>query len=104
MKRAVWYRKIFNADEPENDIRIIGELVENTYIPFEIFASLNFRDGSFLVYIHRELNGKFVWTNDRESGIVESFEEAWTNLPSFVTNPDDWEESDFVQIYEAYKA
>ncbi|MEA5521389.1 hypothetical protein [Limnoraphis robusta] len=89
-----WTRTIFNAYEPTKVIKFYAELVGNYYQPFQLRGYLSFKDGSFFVGILRNSDASFSWQNDDKSGTSSSFDEAWRNLPAFVTDPDHFEESE----------
>jgi hypothetical protein len=91
--KASWYRNLYNGYEPDNRIRLTGELVEDSYVVFEIWGSLTFNDGHFFVSIHRTDNGEFVWRNDDIVGTASSFMSAWEKMPAYVTDPDEYDES-----------
>lgn len=92
-----WTRTIYNGYEPDNIIRFVAEREGNYYFPFEVSGELQFRDGSLFIRISRNSDGTFSWKNDNREGTASSFEEAWQNLPAFVTDPDHFEESEVIQ-------
>jgi len=93
MKKATWYRYLFNGYEPDNAIKLTGELIDDRYVVFEMWGSLNFNDGHFFVSIHRKEDDKFVWRKDDESGVENSFIDAWDSMPAYITDPDHYIES-----------
>ena len=94
MKKYFWYRTIFNAYEPNNEILVKAELVGREYLPTGIYGVLSFNDGSSIVKVHRNNNGSFDWQNADRKGTADSFEDAYQNMPAMVTNPDHFEDSD----------
>lgn len=93
MKKAVWYRYLFNGYEPDNTIKLTGELIDDSYVVFEVWGSLTFNDGHFFVSIYRNERGKFVWRSDERQGIETEFMDAWRKMPAFITSPDHYIES-----------
>jgi len=93
MKKATWFRLLCNGYEPDNTIKLTGELVEDSYVVFEAWASLSFNDGHSFVSIYRSENGEFVWKKDNETGIETSFTNAWKNMPAYITAPDEYFDS-----------
>lgn len=93
-KFATWYRFIYNGYEPDNQIKLTGELSDDgtTYVVFEMWASLTFNDGHFFASIHRN-DEQFHWRKGDETGSAASFIDAWDKMPAYVTKPDHWEES-----------
>jgi hypothetical protein len=94
-KFATWYRFIYNGYEPDNKIKLTGELSHDgtAYAVFEVFGSLNFNDGHSFVSIHRSENENFCWRRGEETGSAASFIDAWYKMPAYIVNPDYWEES-----------
>ena len=94
MKKATWYRNLYNGYEPDNTIKLIGELTtDDTYVAFEMWGSLTFNDGHFFVSIYRTENKDFAWRIDDQTGIANSFIDAWEIMPAYITDPDDYIES-----------
>ncbi|MEG4066237.1 hypothetical protein QUA42_02595 [Microcoleus sp. Pol11C2] len=93
MKKATWYRHLFNGYEPDNAIKLTGELVDDRYVVYEVWGSLTFNDGHLFVSIHQNEKGEFVWRSDDKTGIETEFMDAWKKLPVFVTDPDHYIES-----------
>lgn len=93
MKNARWYRNLYNGYEPDNAIKLTGELIGDFYVVFEMWGSLTFKDGHFFVSIYRNENGEFIWRKDDETGVETSFMDAWENMPAYVTDPDHYDES-----------
>ena len=94
MKKATWYRTLYNGYEPDNTIKLTGELTaDDTYVVFEMWGSLTFNDGHFFVSIYRNENEDFVWKKDDETGTATSFIDAWGIMPAYITEPDDYVES-----------
>lgn len=95
--RAAWCNIVYNAYEPDNIVQFIGELTEeNIYKVFEVKAYLNFRDGSSIVSINRDDSGLFHWRKGTETGTALTVEKAWSKMPSLITDPDDYEETQMV--------
>lgn len=92
-KKATWYRNLYNRYEPDNIITLTGELIDDSYVVFEMWGSLTFCDGHFFVSINRKENGEFLWTKYDQIGTATCFIDAWENMPAFVTDPDHYEES-----------
>jgi hypothetical protein len=94
-QKARWFRILYNGYEPDNTIQLTGELSHDgtKYVVFEMRGRLVFNDGSFFVSIYRTDDQKFLWTKDEMTGVTDSFISAWENMPAYVTNPDDYEES-----------
>jgi hypothetical protein len=86
---------LYNGYEPSNQIKLTGELSSDskTYVVFEMWGSLTFNDGHSFVSIYRNENGQFRWRKGDEWGDTASFMDAWSKMPTYVTSPDDWEES-----------
>jgi hypothetical protein len=93
MKKAIWYRHLYNGYEPDNTIKLTGELIDDRYVVFEMWGSLNFNDGHFFVSICRNENGEFVWRSDDKTGTATSFMDAWERMPAYITDPDEYDES-----------
>ncbi|MEG3899787.1 MULTISPECIES: hypothetical protein [unclassified Microcoleus] len=95
MKFATWYRFLYNGYEPDNEVKLTGELTTDgeTYVVFEIWGSLTFNDGHSFVSILRDEDGQFRWRKGDEIGTTASFMDAWNKMPAYVTSPDHWEES-----------
>jgi len=93
MKKATWYRYLYNGYEPDNIIKLTGELIDDSYVAFEMWGSLIFKDGHFFVSIHRSETGEFVWQRDDKIGTATSFMDAWEKMPTYITDPDHWDES-----------
>jgi hypothetical protein len=93
MKKATWTRYLYNGYEPDNTIKLTGELINDSYIVFEMWGSLTFNDGHFFASIHRNENGEFVWRSDDKIGTATSFMDAWEKMPAYITNPDHYDES-----------
>jgi hypothetical protein len=93
MKKAIWYRHLYNGYEPDNTIKLRGELIGDYYVVFEMWGSLNFNDGHFFVSIYRKENGEFVWRSDDKIGTATSFMDAWERMPAYITDPDKYDES-----------
>ena len=93
-KFALWYRFLYNGYEPDNQIRLKGELSDDgrSYTVFKIWGSLNFNDGHSFVSIDRTDDGTFRWKKGDETGNVASFMDAWDKMPAYVINPDHWDE------------
>jgi len=91
---AKWFRVLYNGYEPDNTIQLTGDLTPDgtTYVVFEMSGRLVFRDGDFFVSILKTEDGQFLWRKDDKTGVAGSFLEAWNNMPSYVTNPDDYED------------
>jgi hypothetical protein len=96
VKKAHWYRYLCNGYEPDNTIKLTGELVGDCYVVFEMWGSLIFNDGHFFASIHRNDKGEFVWRTDDRTGHTATFADAWDNMPTCITDPDHYEESDII--------
>lgn len=96
MKKAHWYRYLYNGYEPDNTIKLTGELIGDSYVVFEMWGSLTFNDGHFFASIHRNDKGEFVWRTDDRTGHAASFMDAWENMPTYIKDPDHWDESDMI--------
>lgn len=83
-----WIRTICNAYQPHNQITFEGDDDGN---PYALSGFCSFSDGFCYVEIRKESNG-FSWRNDDRRGTAETFDEAWANLPGFVTNPDHYDD------------
>jgi len=94
-QKASWFRFLYNGYEPDNIIQLTGELTRDgtKYVVFQMSGRLVFKEGDFFVSIWRTEDQKFLWRKDDITGIADSFIEAWENMPTFVTSPDDEEES-----------
>jgi hypothetical protein len=93
MKKATWYRYLYNGYEPDNRIKLTGELIDDSYVVFEAWASLTFNDGHSFLSIYRTENGEFAWRKGDKTGTEISFIDAWENMPAYITNPDDYIDS-----------
>ncbi|WP_293335143.1 hypothetical protein [Microcoleus sp. CAWBG58] len=93
MKKATWYRSLYNGYEPDNRIKLTGELIDDFYVFFEMWGSLTFNDGHSFVSIYRNENGEFIWRKGNETGTETSFMDAWEKMPAYVTDPDDYDDS-----------
>ncbi|WP_172191621.1 hypothetical protein [Microcoleus asticus] len=87
---------LYNGYEPDNTVKLTGELVGDSYVVFEMWGSLTFKDGHFFASIHRNDNGEFVWRIDDRTGRVTTFMDAWELMPAVIKNPDHWDESDMI--------
>ncbi len=97
MKTYYWYRKLYNGYEPDNTIKLRAyKEDEKTYIVFEVYGFVTFRDGSSIVSISK-VGDCFEWRNDNRTGIENDFWTAWEHLPAFITNPDEYEESEIIE-------
>jgi hypothetical protein len=94
-QKASWFRFLYNGYEPDNIIQLTGELTRDgtKYVVFQMSGRLVFKDGDFFVSICRTEDQKFLWRKDDITGIADSFIKAWENMPAYVTDPDDDEES-----------
>lgn len=93
MEKATWYRYLYNGYEPDNTIKLTGELIDDSYVVFEMWGSLIFNDGHFFASIHRNENGEFVWRSDDKIGTATSFMDAWEKMPVCITDADHYDES-----------
>jgi hypothetical protein len=93
VKKATWYRHLYNGYEPDNIIKLTGELIGDYYRVFEMWGSLHFKDGHFFVSIYRNENGEFVWSSDDKTGTETSFMDAWEKMSTYITDPDAYDES-----------
>jgi len=94
-KYATWYRFVYNGYEPDNEIKLTGELTANgeEYVVFQMWGSLTFNDGHSFVSIYRNEDETFSWRKGEETGSAASFMDAWDKMPAYITDPDHWEES-----------
>lgn len=96
MKKAHWYRYLYNGYEPDNTIKLTGELIGDSYVVFEMWGSLTFNDGHFFASIYRKDDGDFSWRTDDRTGHATTFMDAWENMPAVIKDPDHWDESDMI--------
>jgi hypothetical protein len=94
-QKASWFRFLYNGYEPDNIVQLTGELTHDgtKYVVFQMSGRLVFNDGCFFVSIYRTEDHIFCWRKDDTTGIADSFIDAWEQMPAYVTNPDDYEES-----------
>lgn len=98
-KIVSWYRYLYNGYEPDNIIKLTGELIKWETPYYEVFeksGNLNFNDGDLSVSIHKREDGKFDWRKDNKKGTVDSFGKAWQKMPAYITQPDYYDESPII--------
>lgn len=88
-----WSRIVYNAYEPDNTMTFTGAWDETgTYCIATSMAFLGwFQDGSMFASIRCD-SMNCTWIVDNKQGTTENFMQAWRNMPSYLTNPDHYEE------------
>ncbi|NES64321.1 MAG: hypothetical protein F6K24_03115 [Okeania sp. SIO2D1] len=100
-KRCVWYRRIYNGYEPDNTITFYGieTDVSGRYVADELTFFGGFNDGAMSCSITNMGDGIYRVIVDDDEAFCDSFVDAWEKLPSLLTHPDYFEESDVI-VYE----
>ena len=103
-KRYTWGRKLYNAYEPDNEIFFSAECDDDGYIQeiYEVEFSGKFNDGEMRLHIYKCNDGRFAHVLDGEVTMCESYDEAWEITPSFLTTPDEFEETNSIDVTRKY--
>ena len=87
-----WEEIFYNYGEPDNRVRFSGTLGEGEESHLCIANRMScygqFRDGPLHCFIDTTDDGKFVWGIDEDSGVCDSWAEAWQKMPAMISNPD----------------
>lgn len=90
--RCGWTSTLYNAYEPVNSVRMEGvaDSMGGCHADTLIFSGV-WSDGPMTAFIYPR-GGAFVWQVDNKEGVSATMEDAWTNMPAFITDPDDSQE------------
>ncbi|NES06308.1 MAG: hypothetical protein F6K22_27935 [Okeania sp. SIO2F4] len=103
-KRFMWSRKLYNGYEPDNEIFFSAECDDEGYILeiYDVRFVGAFNDGAMTLQIYKCADGRFVHILDDKVTMCDSYDEAWSKTPSFLTTPDHFEETNPQDVTEAY--
>lgn len=100
IKRCYWVEYIYNAYEPDNKIVFYGlETTPGRFVANEMSFVGNFNDGYMRCAINCTITAEgnvYKAVIDEKEALFNSFEEAFSSMPGYLTHPDHSEDSEII--------